>query len=372
MSGVSRPLDRGGALPVATIQARTTKSGKKSYRVMVRLRGRPPQTATFERKTDAVRWAKQTEGAILDGRHFATTEAKRHTLGDLIDRYVREVLPTKKAKTQKYQIGQLAWWKDKIGDHSLSDCSPALIAECRESLGREPLKGKGAKHRSPATINRYLAVISHAFTVAVKEWGWVDSNPLLKVTKPKEPRGRVRYLSVSERESLLDACEKSSNSDLVLAVVMAISTGARQAEMMGLHWNKIDLSRGSALLEETKNGERRVIPLTGRTLKLLRERAKVRRIDSTLVFPGKNPNKPVSLRAPWEAALREAGIRDFRWHDLRHTAASYLAMNGASLNEIAEILGHKTLNMVQRYAHLSEEHTASVVASMNKKVFGDG
>jgi integrase len=298
-------------------------------------------------------------------------------LADLIDRYVREVLPTKKAKTQLHQAGQLVWWKGKIGDRQLSDCTPALIAEYREVLGREPIKSRAtdprragpARYRSAATVNRYLAVLSHAFTVAVKEWGWIDSNPLLKVTKSKEPRGRVRYLSDDERNILLEVCEKSSNRDLYPAVVLALSTGARQAEIMGLHWNNIDLPKGSALLEETKNGERRTIPISGLALDLLRDRAKVRRIDSTLVFPSKDPGKPVSLRAPWEAALREAGIKDFRWHDLRHTAASYLAMNGASLNEIAEILGHKTLNMVQRYAHLSDEHTAGVVARMNAKIF---
>jgi integrase len=101
----------------------------------------------------------------------------------------------------------------------------------------------------------------------------------------------------------------------------------------------------------------------------------VRRIDSNLLFPAKEitpqkPQKPINLRRDWEAALKVAEIQDFKFHDLRHSAASYLAMNGASLAEIAEVLGHKTLQMVKRYAHLSEGHTARVVESMNQKIFG--
>jgi integrase len=198
----------------------------------------------------------------------------------------------------------------------------------------------------------------------------------------KEPRGRVRFLSedsitpngvvvAGERSRLLEACQQSGSKDLYLAVVLALSTGARQQEVLGLTWRQIDFPRRVAILEETKSGERRVLPLAGHALALLRERDKVRRIDTDLVFPGRTrPPKPIDLRSPFETALKAAGIEDFHWHDLRHSAASYLAMNGASLAEIAEILGHKTLQMVKRYAHLSEAHTAGVVKRMNDRIFG--
>jgi integrase len=229
--------------------------------------------------------------------------------------------------------------------------------------------------------------LSHVFTVAVKEWQWLEDNPLLKVTKPKEPRGRVRFLSEDEqhpdgspiegeRTRLLTACKASKSPDLYPAVVLALSTGARSQEILGLRWGQIDFSRKVALLdnpEEIKNSERRALPLAGHALELLRDRAKVRRIDTDLVFPGRiNPHKPLDLRSPFETALRLADIKDFRWHDLRHSAASYLAMNGASLAEIAEVLGHKTLSMVKRYSHLSEAHTAGVVERMNRRMFGEG
>ncbi len=169
------------------------------------------------------------------------------------------------------------------------------------------------------------------------------------------------------------ACKISKSPDLYLAVVLALSTGARSQEILGLHWGQIDFTRRVATLEETKNGERRVLPLADHALELLKERAKVRRIDTDLVFPGRiNPRKPLDLRSPFETALKRAKIDDFRWHDLRHSAASYLAMNGASLAEIVEVLGHKTLAMVKRYSHLSEAHTAGVVERMNRRMFGEG
>ena len=111
------------------------------------------------------------------------------------------------------------------------------------------------------------------------------------------------------------------------------------------------------------------MPLAGHALELMKQRSKVRLLNSQLVFPGKNLKTPVDLRTPFETALKRAGIEDFRWHDLRHSCASYLAMNGASLAEIAEILGHKTLQMVKRYAHLSDAHTSKVVARMNEAIF---
>ncbi len=123
---------------------------------------------------------------------------------------------------------------------------------------------------------------------------------------------------------------------------------------------QVDFARRAITVLETKNGEIRSLPLVGHAFDLMEERAKVRRIDTDLVFPGRKKNRPVDLRTPFETAVKRAGIEDFRWHDLRHSAASYLAMNGATLAEIAEVLGHKTLAMVKRYSHLSQAHTTRV------------
>jgi integrase len=156
-----------------------------------------------------------------------------------------------------------------------------------------------------------------------------------------------------------------------LVVLIALSTGFRKGEILNLQWPDVDLIQGRITSQETKNGERRTVPLTGPALDQMRQHARVRRRDTQLVFPNAYGTKPLDIRKAWETALKQATIPDFRFHDLRHSAASYLAMNGASLAEIAEILGHKTLAMVKRYAHLSEAHTAGVVARMNAKIFGE-
>ena len=353
---------------MALIEKRMTDDGKISYRVRIRIKGSPQESATFARLTDAKKWVQSIESAIRENRHFKVSEAKRHTLSELIDRYCVNVLPNK--KSAKTQFQQLNWWKTKIGSRPLSDITPSLIAEYRDELGREiTIRGKPP---SPATVVRYMAALSHAFTIAVKEWGWMEDSPMRKVTKPREPRGRVRFLSDEERVRLLESCKESSSPYLYPVVVLALSTGMRSGEIMGLTWDNVDLNRGRAILHETKNGERRAVALTGHALELLKELGKVHRIDSNLLFPAKETKttKPIDLRKPWETAVQKTELHDFRFHDLRHSAASYLAMNGASLAEIAEVLGHKTLQMVKRYAHLSEGHTARVVESMNQKIFG--
>lgn len=352
---------------MGSIRKRTNRNGSISYRVDIRLKGFPPQRATFKRLTDARKWEQQTEAAIREGRYFKVAEARKHTLTELIDRYVDQVLP-QKPKQARVQKQQLQWWKDEIGAHVLSDVTPALITQGRDKLASETTKL--GSPRTPATVTRYMAALSHAFTVAINEWGWLEESPMRKVKKPIEPRGRVRFLSDDERERLLEACENSDNSYLFPVVVLAISTGMRQGEIMGLTWDVVDLNQGRITLPDTKNKETRVVPIVGKALESLKGHAKVKRIDTPLLFPGKaNPRKPMDLRSPWKRALTAAKVDDFRFHDLRHSAASYLAMNGASLAEIADVLGHKTLQMVKRYAHLSEAHTAGVVARMNEKIF---
>lgn len=353
---------------MANIEKRVSKDGSVTFRVKIRLKGCPSQSATFERLTDARKWVQQTEAAIREGRHFKFAEAKRHTLGEAIDRYIENILPSK-PKSKDFQSKQLEWWKNHLGSYSLADVTPALIGQYRDMLAKG--KTPREKDRTPATVNRYLAVLSHLFTIALKEWGWAQENPLRRVSKLKEPRGRVRFLSDEERVRLLQAAKKSEGTYLYLVVVLALSTGARKMEILGLKWQDVNLARGIIILHETKNGERRVLPLTGHALELMKEHAKVRSLNSDFIFPGLNFDKPIDIRTPWETVLKHAEIEDFRFHDLRHSAASYLAMNGASLAEIAEILGHKTLQMVKRYAHLSDAHTSKVVAKMNEKIFGN-
>ena len=161
---------------MATIERRNG-----TYRVKVRRKGAPPLTATFTHLAEAKKWAQVTEGAVLEGRHFRASEAKKHTLTDVITRYRREVLPHKRASTIPDQVRQLHWWQTHLGHYLLADITPALVVKHRNIL---------TQGRANGTVNRYLAVLSHAFTMAVREWQWCEDNPVRKVSKPKEPRGR--------------------------------------------------------------------------------------------------------------------------------------------------------------------------------------
>ncbi len=352
---------------MASIEKRKLDDGSTSYRVKIRLKGYPSQSASFKRLTDAKKWAQSTESAIREGRHFKTAEAKRHTLGELIDRYGEEVLALKQKSTAN-QRHYLKYWKEKLGEYTLADVSAALVTEYRNKL--VGAKNQYGKEIGATTANRYTTALGHVFTIAVNEWEWTEANPIRKIKKYPESRGRVRFLSEEERNALLETCKQSENPYLYMITILAISTGARKNELLSLEWKQVDLTRGMITLLETKNNERRSLPLRGHALELMQTHSKVRRLDCSFVFPASSKCQPMDIRTAWENAVEKSEIEDFRFHDLRHTCASYLAMNGATLAEIAEVLGHKTLQMVKRYAHLSESHTASVVSRMNEKVFG--
>lgn len=344
---------------MANIQKRIGNDGKASFRVQIRLKGFPPESVSFDRLTDAKEWAKKTEAEMKAGRHFGAS--KRHTFNDLADEYE----PHAKDKRN------LEYWRCIFGKDTLDTITPARISKQRDKLLSEetqrfatPATGdaeQDAKRermkRTGATVTRYLANLSVTLGYAVKTLQWIERNPCERIMKPAGGKARVRYLSDDERTRLLAACKP--HDDLYLAVVLALSTGARQAEIMTLRYGQIDFARKVITLNQTKNGETRALPLVSMAFSLLQERAKVRNLKDDRIFPPTKLAKMsecIDLRQPWEKALKAAGVADFHWHDLRHTAASYLAMSGVSLVEISKILGHRTMQMVSRYSHLSDGH----------------
>ena len=330
---------------MATIRKRDGKNGS-SYQVQVRIKGGGVESASFKSLTKAKIWAQSVEASKRDGKHFNKNAAKKHTLSDLIERFLDH--PSLKDKTKLNYRPQLKWWISQLGEHKLVDITPDKISRSRDGL----LK-KGFQKSS---TNRYVAALSSAYSMAVKEFGWIDTNPCSKVRKLSEPRGRTRFLTDDERERLLISCENSNAKELLIIVLLALSTGARKNEIRWLRWDDVNVQTGTVIFRETKNGTIRSVPLVGRGLDLIRDWGKVRRLDTDLVFPGKNPNHPVLFEKSWKRELKESEIEDFRFHDLRHSAGSYLIMAGVHMRTVAEILGHKTLAMVQRYSHLSPEH----------------
>lgn len=226
---------------MASIQRRVTKSGDVNYRVQVRMKGHPPERASFKRLTDAKHWAQNTESAIREGRYFKTSASKKHTIGEAIDRYHKEVLAFRKNPINQNKY--LSYWKDTLGHYTLADATPSLIVEKRNALVGS--KNKYGREISPVTANRYTQSLGHVFTIAMKEWEWINDNPVSKISKFKEPRGRVRFLSDKERGALLKACQHSENQHLYTIVVLALSTGARKMEILGLKWSEVNFERNT-------------------------------------------------------------------------------------------------------------------------------
>jgi integrase len=362
-------------------------TGAVSYRAQVRVKGRSSESETFPSKAEAKEWAGSIESAIREGRHFPHAAAKRTTFDALAKDYTDTVLPEFDAGERATRVQRLDWWSKQFAGLTLAEITADRISKARDALAAETYtRGKprvnkrtGAVKppkeypRTGATVNRYIATLSHALSFAVKERRLLDRNPVSDIARKKESRGRTRFLTDAERAALVAACGKSEWPLLRALVLLAISTGARRGELIGLRWADVDLKAGRALVRETKNGEQRTLVLAGRALDELRERKLQNSARSEYVFPAPtvvlNPEtgKP-DLDAPyewfdshWQDALDVAGIEDFRFHDLRHTTASMLATQGASLLEIAEVLGHKTLAMVKRYSHLCVDHKAKVI-----------
>jgi len=351
---------------MASIEKRISKTGAVSYRAMVRMRGFPPKSATFEKKADARDWAHGIEADMRAGKYGADLIAQKYTVADMIRRYVDTVLENKtdNAGFIETQRTQLEWWAGRLASCRLNNLTPFLINDCKDELA-----GRNFRLRAPGTVNRYLAALNHVINTAVKEWGWMAANPISKISKPKEPQGRARFLADSERDALLAACKLETRKPLYLIVLMALSTGARKSEILNMKVKDVDLARQVAVAYDTKNGDNRQLYLYGRLCDLLAEHMKKPRAKSSLLFPSRTGYR-LNIEEEWRRALRRAGIEDFRFHDLRHTAASYMAMNGASPGEIGEALGHKSYDMVKRYAHLSTTHVGGVVRAMNEKIFG--
>ena len=269
-------------------------------------------------------------------------------------------------------------WMRLLGDKVLTEITPDDIDDAMRTLATEParvyngrdvdgnpiFKAKSGQ-RSGATLNRYQVALAALYTWAKRQRlvpRGFDS-PTRHVEKNKETRGRVRYLTDDERDRLLAACIESPWPRLYVFVLMALTTGARRGELLGLRWCDVDLERAEAVLHDTKNGDRLVLVLLPQVIaELERFAPKDAPTSQALVFRSRlRPSQPYATAKVFNEAVVAAGIKPhhetgkFRFHDCRHSCASYMAQSGASLLEIADTLGHRQLRMVQRYAHLNTD-----------------
>jgi integrase len=363
---------------LASIQRlRSAITGRVSFRVQVRRRGFRSQSATFPVRGEAKRWATHVEARIRRERYAVLTP-----FANVVERYRKEVLPDFAEPARSSRELHLTWWTRRFGNLGLAAVNQVEIAKARDALALEkPLSGHRWTHgrrrrktypsrhtHSPATVNRYLSSLSHLFTVAMHEWNLVERHPVREVKRHAEPLGRARFLTDRERRQLLPQCKRSRWHQLHFLVLLAISTGARRSELIKLKWSDITLSarRPEIHVSESKNGDARFLPLIGHTLAIVRAMKRRHPPVNSYVFPARNGGDGPyrGFDKHWYEALAAAGIEDFRFHDLRHTCASYLAGDGASLLEIADVLGHRSLRMTLRYAHLGTGHKRARLARM--------
>ena len=315
------------------------------YRVYIKKAGIKRVTKTFTTKRLAVQFVNSIESDR--NRLLAYTQSKSQTVFSIIiDEYLNKEYKGSRLNDERVKLN---FWIEALGDKPIIDITTTDINEALNTL---------PAHLKNATINRYVAAISVVFSYACREYG-LHINPVRQIASLPENNERTRFLSEAERTSLFKACRASKWDKLYLIVLLAITTGARKGELTKLRWNDIDFDRRTAYVATTKNGQPKVLPLTD---SVMRELQIFDTKDSSLIFASRiKCEVAYCFTKPWKRALEDGEIKDFRFHDLRHSCASYLAQSGASLLEIADVLGHKQISVTKRYAHLCIEHKSSLI-----------
>jgi len=301
--------------------------------------------AEAQEALDALKHPDQTAAPAM----VATT-----TLAEAFERYF-QVKARKRSLDEDQKIAKHL--KAEFGEKTpLAEITASRVTDYKAK--RLAVK-RGEQPLSAAAINRPLALLRHLLRLACEEWEVLPSVP--KIRLEKEDQGRLRWLTPEEAIKLLDKCRERKNPTLIDLVEFALYTGLRQGEALGLTWDRVDRSRGVVLLEITKSGRRREVPLNVQADAVLARRAGAGKPEG-LVF---GTRSWYAFRGYWEEAVEKASLGDFRFHDLRHTFASWAIQRGATLPEVKDLLGHHSLAMVMRYAHLAPEHLRSAVSRLD-------
>lgn len=298
-------------------------------------------TETSDKKL-AERIYHKVLGEIAEGKWFERLPGEEKTFREMIAKYLKEHSARNKTPKSHDRDKELANHLLKFfGDSILTEISPQSIYEYKVKRRDEG--------PSPRTINYELALMSHAFNLAIKEWEWLKENPVSKVSREKVNNLRERWLTFEEENRLLDASPKW----LQELIIFSLETGLRQGELLNLQWPQVDLFRKTITILEQKNKGKDTLPLNERAFEVLKARGKVRHIKTHLVFFNKKGNKigVGNLLRAFYSVVKKAGIQHFRWHDLRHTFATRLAQAGVDLYKIQKLGRWKQISMISRYAH---------------------
>ena len=316
------------------------------YQAKIRKKGYPTQNKTFRTKKDAEAWATVVESEMVRGVWRDRSESESTTLKECLERYISEVIPSKKGDGRR-ETGFARQWMDR-------PIASRFMAGIRGRDVADAIREMGSEGKSPNTIRLHLALLSHLFAVAKVEWEMEGlDNPVEAVRKPKLPQGRERRLVADEEDRLLAACQ-SVNTELAAIARFAIETAMRQGEILGMTWTLVDLRRRVVHIPDPKNGIARDVPLSTAAEQVLA--ALPRRLDGKVWSYTQD-----GMRASWRRALAHAAITGLTFHDLRHEATSRLFEKGLNPMQVAAITGHKTLQMLKRYTHLRAEDLAKML-----------
>lgn len=335
---------------MATIQARKNKTGT-SYTATVRTKGHKPVCATFPTKKEAADWAGDIEAAIRARRH-KDPRLTEIPFSEAMEKYLTTISAAKATTThQRERVSARALLAGLGGETYLGEITPRLLAAYRDRRMREV----GAY-----SVRLEMALLSHLFRVARREWEIPVENPVNDVDRPKPPSGRVVFLDLEQAQRLLVECRAAKNKMLYPYVLLLLQSAMRPSEAAAIRCGQIDLERRSLTLIDTKNGDRRPVPLTAATIDALTPLIAGKPPESLVFIPHLRPSyiavPSLAFRESFSAARARANLKHLHLHDLRHTAASWMIMRRVDLRTLAAVLGHRTLQMVMRYTHLDDEH----------------
>lgn len=306
------------------------------WHAQVRRAGHEQVTKSFQSKAEAQAWARQIETEIDQRRRIPASKSQpTTTLGSLIERYKSEVTPRKKSAPKEiYRLDCIL--SHPIAATLVHELTPGMLAAYREERLRQ-VQSQAVRHD--------MNVIAHVLKTAIREWDvTLPMNPMDLVAKPAPSRARQRRLEPAELDQLINTAEKLRLHRLVPLIQLAIETGMRRAELLSLQWANIDLKKRTAHIPMTKNGYPRTIPLTQRAVLILLQLKRPHTQVFSLTVPW--------IRFAWDKVIRDAGINNLHFHDLRHEAISRFFEKGLSIPEVALISGHKDIRMLYRYTHL--------------------
>jgi len=311
------------------------------------------ESARTSNLKEALKLLAKRKAEIASGE-FERVVIRSHTFKELAGRY-REWASIQKGwgKSKRYMVSVL---EERFGNIPLRKLEPSLV----EGFIVDMVK----QNKKPATVNKYLVILKHMLKKAV-EWNMVEEKVLKKLSSIKALKNnnkRLRYLTKEEIHRLLSFCD----DHLYPIVFTALNTGMRKSEILSLKWSNIDLENGYIYVEDSKSGESRTIPMNRMLLEMFRRMFKERKKDVDFVFVNpKTGDRYRNIKTAFNSALKKAQIKNFHFHDLRHTFASHLVMAGVDLTTVKELLGHRDIKMTLRYSHLAPEHKQKAVAVLD-------